>query len=127
MEVILGETDYTDELVAGCELLWGEGFLSPGGEEEVALIVNGLGLEGKAVLDIGSGIGGPAICLASKHGAGRIVGIDLEPLNVERAIGRSTKARSTSYSVRTPSSRRQTRLTSCVRRTGFFVREDGLH
>lgn len=86
------ETDYTDELVAGCELLWGEGFLSPGGEAEVARIVDGLDLKDKAILDIGSGIGGPAICLASRHGAGRIVGIDPEPLNVERATTRSTNA-----------------------------------
>jgi phosphoethanolamine N-methyltransferase len=92
MDVIMEETVYTDELVAGLELMWGQGFLSPGGEEEVALIVNGLGLKDKAILDIGSGIGGPAICLASKHGADRIVGIDLEPLNVERATLRSTNA-----------------------------------
>jgi phosphoethanolamine N-methyltransferase len=88
----MDETDYTDKLVAGCELLWGEGFLSPGGDQEVALIVNGLNLKDKTILDIGSGIGGPTICLATKHGASRVVGVDLEPLNVERATRKSTKA-----------------------------------
>lgn len=80
------------KLVAGCQLLWGEGFLSPGGDQEVALIVNGLDLEGKEILDIGSGIGGPTICLATKHGAGHVVGVDVEPSNVERAMRRSNKA-----------------------------------
>ncbi|MCH6565043.1 MAG: hypothetical protein IH811_04115 [Proteobacteria bacterium] len=35
------ETDYTNEFAAGLELMWGEGFLSPGGPEEVGLIVHG--------------------------------------------------------------------------------------
>ena len=88
--IIMGETAYTEELVTGCELLWGEGFLSPGGEEEVALTVEGLDLTDKSVLDIGSGVGGPAFCLASKLGAGRVIGIDLVPLNIQRATRRSS-------------------------------------
>ncbi len=86
------ETEYTDEFAAGLELMWGQGFLSPGGAEEVGLIVQGLGLEGKEILDIGSGLGGPSICLVSQHSAGRVVGIDLEPLNVERANNYAAKA-----------------------------------
>ncbi len=86
------ETEYSDEFAAGLELMWGEGFLSPGGPEEVGLIVHGLDLRGKEILDIGSGLGGPSICLASQHGAGRVVGIDLEPLNVERATDYAAKA-----------------------------------
>lgn len=66
--------------------------MSPGGTEEVGLIVQGLGLRGKEILDIGSGLGGPSICLVSQHSAGRMVGIDLEPLNVERAVRYAAKA-----------------------------------
>jgi len=86
------ETDYTDEFAGGLELMWGEGFLSPGGPEEVGLIVHGLDLLGKKILDVGSGLGGPSICLVSQHGAGPAVGIDLEPLNVERATNYAAKA-----------------------------------
>jgi ubiquinone/menaquinone biosynthesis C-methylase UbiE len=86
------ETDYTDEFAAGLELMWGHGFMSPGGTEEVGLIVQGLDLRGKEVLDIGAGLGGPSICLVSQHGAGRVVGIDLEPLNVERATRYAARA-----------------------------------
>ena len=85
----MSETVYTDALIKGCELLWGDGFLSPGGEAEVVLTVEGLDLEDKTILDIGSGIGGPTICLASKLGAGSVVGIDSVQQNVDRATMRS--------------------------------------
>ena len=86
------ETEYTDEYAAGLELMWGEGFLSPGGLEEVSLIVRGLDIQDKKILDIGSGLGGPSICLVSQHGASHVVGIDIEPLNVERATNYAAKA-----------------------------------
>jgi phosphoethanolamine N-methyltransferase len=86
------ETEYTDDFAAGLELMWGQGFMSPGGPEEVGLIVQGLDLRGKEILDIGSGLGGPSMCLVSQHGAGRVVGIDLESLNVERATNYAAKA-----------------------------------
>jgi len=66
--------------------------MSPGGQEEVGLIVHGLELQGKEILDIGSGLGGPSMCLVSQHGAGRVVGIDIEPLNVARATNYAVKA-----------------------------------
>lgn len=86
------ETEYTDEFAAGLELIWGQGFMSPGGQEEVGLIVNGLELQDMKILDIGSGLGGPSMCLVSQHGAGRVVGIDIEPLNVARATNYAVKA-----------------------------------
>ncbi len=86
------ETEYTDDFAAGLELIWGQGFMSPGGPEEVGLIVRGLDLQDKKILDIGSGLGGPSMCLVSQYGAGRVVGIDLEPLNVERAANYAAKA-----------------------------------
>jgi 2-polyprenyl-3-methyl-5-hydroxy-6-metoxy-1,4-benzoquinol methylase len=86
------ETEYTDEFAAGLELIWGEGFLSPGGEEEVSLIVQNLDLADKNILDIGSGLGGPATCLAYQHKARRVIGIDIEPLNVRRATAYAEKS-----------------------------------
>ena len=86
------ETDYTDEFAGGLELMWGDGFLSPGGAEEVALITRGLDLYDKEILDVGSGLGGPAICLASQYGADHVTGIDIDPLNVERAIKNAAKS-----------------------------------
>ncbi len=86
------ETEYSDEFAAGLELMWGQGFLSPGGPEEVALIVEGIDVSGKRALDIGSGLGGPAMCLVSRHNAEHVTGIDLDALNVERATNYATSA-----------------------------------
>ena len=69
---------YTDEEIAEFEAMFGEGFLSPGGQEEVAKIVENVSLAGKEVLDIGVGLGGPACLLIEKHGAARVTGIDVE-------------------------------------------------
>jgi len=75
---------YTEEEINEFEAMWGEGFLSPGGPEEVAKIVENVNLAGE-VLDIGVGIGGPAILLVERHGAARVTGIDIEDPVLEKA------------------------------------------
>lgn len=74
---------YADEFIDRLHLLWGAGFLSPGGAEETAAIVDGLDLAARCVLDIGCGTGGPAIVLA-EMGA-RLVAIDVETQLIDRA------------------------------------------
>jgi phosphoethanolamine N-methyltransferase len=76
--------EYDDSMVAMLELVWGEGFMAPGGEGHVAKMVEGFELEGRPVLDIGSGLGGPACILAAEYGA-HVVGTDLESPLIERA------------------------------------------
>jgi len=66
------------------ELIWGEGYMAPGGPGNVAKILDGIDTQGKRILDIGSGIGGPALEMAQTHGA-TVVGIDLEAPLVDRA------------------------------------------
>jgi len=75
---------YPDDFIDRLHILWGTGFLSPGGPEEVDRIVRGIDLKGAFVLDIGCGAGGPAIVLARNKGA-RLVCIDVEPQLIERA------------------------------------------
>ena len=79
------EIEYDDDFIATLELMWGPGFLSPGGPEEVSRIVEGVDLAGKDILDIGCGIGGCDLHLVRQHDAGHILGIDVEPQLVERA------------------------------------------
>jgi ubiquinone/menaquinone biosynthesis C-methylase UbiE len=79
-----GMAQYTDDFIARLEVLWGRGFMSPGGPDEVRMIVDGLALDGKAVLDIGVGIGGPAAVLVQEFGA-KVVGIDVEEAVLRRA------------------------------------------
>lgn len=64
--------------VAFLEKLWGEGYLSPGGAEEVDRVLEGLDLSGRTVVDIGCGAGGITAALAARYGAGRVIGLDVE-------------------------------------------------
>ncbi len=64
--------------IAFLEKLWGEGYLSPGGADEVARVLEGLELAGKTVVDIGCGAGGITVGLARDFGAARVIGLDVE-------------------------------------------------
>ncbi len=84
------ESEYHDAMITLLELVWGEGFMAPGGAGNIAKIVDGVDLQGKRVLDIGCGIGGPAFLLAGTYGA-NVVGTDLEPHLIEIAKERAAK------------------------------------
>jgi phosphoethanolamine N-methyltransferase len=71
-------------MVAMLELIWGEGYMAPGGPGNVARLLAGIDTQQKRILDVGCGIGGPAFEMARTHGA-EVVGIDLEAPLIERA------------------------------------------
>ena len=50
------------------ELIWGEGFMSPGGPDEVARILGGHAVDARVVRDIGSGLGGADVALLRPGG-----------------------------------------------------------
>ncbi|MEE9589925.1 MAG: methyltransferase domain-containing protein [Hyphomicrobiaceae bacterium] len=79
------ELQYPDDFVQRLETIWGNGFLSPGGPEEVGEIVKGVALAGQHVLDIGCGTGGPAIVLTRDLGAAHVTAIDIEAPLLTRA------------------------------------------
>ena len=81
------EDEYDDVLVTMLELIWGEGFLSPGGPAGAHRIVEGLDLAGKTVLDIGCALGGVDVLLAREYDC-HIVGLDVERSLVERGRAR---------------------------------------
>lgn len=84
------QNEYHDSTVAMLEWIWGEGFMAPGGEGNVEKMVEGLNLEGRRVLDLGCGIGGPACIVAGKYRA-HVVATDLEAPLIERARSRAAK------------------------------------
>ena len=53
--LILSEPSYPPEFIDKLELLWGIGFLSPGGPDEVKEILRDITVRDKMVLDIGCG------------------------------------------------------------------------
>jgi phosphoethanolamine N-methyltransferase len=78
-------SQYTDAMLSGMQSAYGQGFLSPGGADELRRMVDGVGVEGRDVLDMGCGVGGAAILLAGEYGAARVLGIDVESRTLELA------------------------------------------
>ena len=115
--------EYDDDAIRFLEALWGDGYLSPGGPDEVDRVLEGLSLKGKSVLDIGCGSGGITLHLVEKHGAGHATGFDVELPVVEAARRRADKARPLrprdlrACAARTPALRRRRASTWCSRRT----------
>lgn len=70
--------EYDDDMIAVLEAVWGEGFMSPGGTEEVDRILDDLNLVGAAALDIGCGLGGATLHIARNYDIESIIGVDIE-------------------------------------------------
>jgi ubiquinone/menaquinone biosynthesis C-methylase UbiE len=83
---------YSEEETGRLELIWGDGFLSPGGPAEVTRVLGGHDIAGCAVLDIGSGAGGVDIALVRDHGAATVIGVDVQQGLVEMATERAVAA-----------------------------------
>lgn len=83
------EVEYTDSFIGALELVWGDGFLSPSGTEEIALFLEGLDITGKEVLDVGCGVGGCDVVLVRDYGAKHVHGIDVEQPVLDRSIARA--------------------------------------
>lgn len=76
--------EYNDNVITHLELMWGKGFMAPGGKGNVQRIVDGIDLAGRTVLELGSGNGGGAMVLADEYGA-RVIGLEVEAPLVDRA------------------------------------------
>ena len=76
---------YSDAIVESVQLVYGPGFLSPGGPAEVAEIVSGLVVAGLAALDLGCGLGGGSMALAGEVGVDSVTAIDVEASVIARA------------------------------------------
>jgi phosphoethanolamine N-methyltransferase len=79
------DVDYPDELIDKFDFRWGEGFMSPGGPEELAALLKPVDIHGCRVLDFGCGTGGVTCLLVSGHGASEVIGIDVQPRVLVRA------------------------------------------
>ena len=86
------KSQYNDRVIAGMQMVYGQGFLSPGAAPDVAEILEGIDVAGRAVLDLGSGIGGAAIMLAGDYDAGHVTGIDIEADSIARAKAAANRA-----------------------------------
>jgi ubiquinone/menaquinone biosynthesis C-methylase UbiE len=86
------ETNYNAIGSAMIEKLYSENFLSLSGADGTDRLVAASGTEqGAHVLDIGCGLGGPAMRIASEHGR-KVTGVDLVATNVTTARERVLEA-----------------------------------
>ncbi len=83
---------YPEPIIGFLELLWGRGWLSPGGPDELARLLDGEDLRGRHVLDIGCGAGGIDCLLVTDYGAAKVTGVDVEASVLETARARVEEA-----------------------------------
>jgi SAM-dependent methyltransferase len=83
--------EYDGGMLTLLQMVWGEGFLSPGGPQAVREIMSGVDLHGKRVLDIGCGLGGLDQVLLTL-GAQHVTGLDVAGLIVEMGQERIRRA-----------------------------------
>jgi phosphoethanolamine N-methyltransferase len=71
--------EYDPAMLELLQLLWGDGFLSPGGSGELERLFEGSDIRGCEVLDIGCGLGAIDELLVRRFGARSVVGVDIDP------------------------------------------------
>ena len=84
--------EYDSAMQTLLQLIWGEGFLSPGGADEVAYLLEGSDIRGCKVLDIGAGLGVIDQLLVTRHGARSVLGIDVDPVLLKQMDARIAHA-----------------------------------
>jgi ubiquinone/menaquinone biosynthesis C-methylase UbiE len=84
--------EYDESMLALLQIIWGDGFLSPGGSEEIARLLEGSSVAGCKVLDIGCGLGAIDALLVREHGAGSVIGVDIDTHLIERMQERIGRA-----------------------------------
>lgn len=82
------DSEYNDAMVAVLEWLWGRDFMAPGGAGNIEKMLRGIETRDREILDIGSGLGGPAFLLSRDYQA-EVTGIDIEPHLLARARQRA--------------------------------------
>ena len=86
------KTQYTKSFTLALQWMWGDGYLSPGGRDEVAAMIGDVPVKGRKLLDIGCGLGAIDVLLAETYGAASVLGIDVEPPLIEHAKHRAETA-----------------------------------
>lgn len=74
---------YTDATRASLQRIFGKGFTSPSGREDMARLLGGYDLTGKVAMDLGCGLGGDTLLLAGPFNAGKVFGVDVDPGNLK--------------------------------------------
>lgn len=79
--------EYSQEYCLSLELAYGKGMMSEGGYQGIEEMFDGIFLDDKQALEIGSGLGGAAIYLALEHNMD-ITGVEVNPWMVQESTKR---------------------------------------
>ena len=79
--------NYNEKNIATMELIYGEGYLSAGGDQEVSRIFKDVETDQSVILDVGCGLGGAVVTLAKHHNAKHVYGMDIDNAVLKRASG----------------------------------------
>ena len=82
---ITDEGEYGKKQINTLEMIWGEGFLSPGGADEIDLVLNNKSIKNLKILDIGCGAGSAAFHFIRNHSIGHVTAVDVEKEVIDRA------------------------------------------
>ena len=82
---ITDEGEYSKKQINTLEMIWGEGFLSPGGYDEIDLVLNNKSIENMTILDIGCGAGSAAFHFIKNHSVSHVTAVDVEKEVIDRA------------------------------------------
>ncbi len=85
------QQEYDDDFVCVLEAVWGEGYLSPGGADEVEQIIGEADLYNQSILDIGCGTGGVTQFLMKRYQPHGIIGVDVEKSLIEKCRARAAE------------------------------------
>jgi SAM-dependent methyltransferase len=84
--------EYDDGMQTLLQIMWGDGYLSPGGAAEVARLLEGCDISGCTILDIGCGLGAIDQLLVDEYHAASVLGIDVDPSLLARMQERIERA-----------------------------------
>ena len=79
------QNQYNQRNIETMETVYGRGYLSAGGDEEVAKVLDQFDLKGKRILDMGCGLGGASVTMARDLNATDVVGYDIDEEVLKRA------------------------------------------
>lgn len=82
--------EYDPNYCGMLEFVYGPGMMSEGGPAAIEFMFEGIPLEGKSAVDIGSGLGGVAIYLAENYKM-KIAGLEINPWMVAESLRRTPR------------------------------------
>lgn len=85
-------SQYSPTFNMALQWLWGDGFLSPGGPDEVAHLIRDLPIAGAVVVDVGSGLGAADMLLVEDYEAEEVLGLDVEQHLIDESQDRADAA-----------------------------------